>query len=491
MGNKRDKNKELNLGLAELLSNATPSEDLTPKGGENRGVIETEIFTVNEDLALLNAEFVQLAEAKQWGILVSRAERSLSSREDLESRLWWIRGQLGAVSLPVSLLAAPFESVCRELVGDTRIGQLSKLLASVGEIIIGRLRDVGDERQERMVRAVLNDLGIFVNNSALEGNFIGRPGGKSSNRDIDRSFQLGDVGSLEKREVKALYKRSSSIRSIFIAATASLVVLFLCILLLYQRYLLVPQLLTSNEGLVSEAFLTELRPPVIAARAVSSNLGALYYSIDRLEPQPNTEQQRAPAVLDSQKGETQTVPPSNKPASATESSDDKLSGGPVQVGASRPKIAGRPPEPITGGAYRKDGELEEVRTDGPLEGRDFKEGVERSAAPRPRLPSEPTLSGSESYRAPVSSYPDGSLNIGGEIRSALVTAEVFDRPSYHARVVARLMPGDRVRVEGRVGEWLRIRSRRGRAGFVYAQDIGDIDEFSVSGEAQNEGSWNR
>jgi len=79
---------------------------------------------------------------------------------------------------------------------------------------------------------------------------------------------------------------------------------------------------------------------------------------------------------------------------------------------------------------------------------------------------------------PELSYPDGSLNLGGEIKSTLVRTEVFDSPNYQARTIARLEPGDKVSVEARVGQWLRIRSRRGRAGFVYAQDIGEFEEFN-------------
>jgi len=78
---------------------------------------------------------------------------------------------------------------------------------------------------------------------------------------------------------------------------------------------------------------------------------------------------------------------------------------------------------------------------------------------------------------PASSYPDGSLNIGGEVKSAIAAIDVYQSPDYSARVIARLAAGDKVSVEGRVGDWLRIRSRRGRAGFVIAQDVGEPEDF--------------
>lgn len=485
MSDKKTKIKELNLGLSEILTKAQSSD--APANDENQGPAraETGIFTVDEDLSLLNSEFARLAEAKQWGILVSRAEGSLSSREDLEARLWWIRGQLGALSLPVSLLAAPFESVCRELSGDPRLNVVSPLLITIGEIVLKRLQDVGDIRQERIVKSVLKEVGLLediapgANSLADKANKEGTTPIKTSQRGV-RPFELGEVASPPLETTLDIRKENFALtRRAAIVAAASFFTFILLAAVVYLRYFSAPHLLTAQEGLISEEFLIQLRPPLVAARAVSSNLGALYYSIDRGD---STDLVSTGAVRDNWRdngrGNGEQVVPKvaamDKPAPAA----GARTGAPSHVPNKLP-VTERPPEPQLGGGVKEgDKKLDIVRTDGPIEGRDFTEGVERNSAPRPRLPDE-LLSPEGRRPPPASSYPDGSLNIGGDIKSALVRADVFDRPSYHARVIARLMPGDKVSVEGRVGEWLRIRSRRGRAGFVYSQDIGEKEDFNV------------
>ena len=52
----------------------------------------------------------------------------------------------------------------------------------------------------------------------------------------------------------------------------------------------------------------------------------------------------------------------------------------------------------------------------------------------------------------------------------MINTSVFDRPSFNAKEVEELMVGDRVRVEARLGRWLKIRSRNGEPGYIMAQD---------------------
>jgi hypothetical protein len=52
----------------------------------------------------------------------------------------------------------------------------------------------------------------------------------------------------------------------------------------------------------------------------------------------------------------------------------------------------------------------------------------------------------------------------------MINTSVFDRPSFNAKEVEELMVGDRVRVEARLGRWLKIRSRNGEPGYIMSQD---------------------
>jgi hypothetical protein len=457
MSKKKGGAKELNLGLEALLSQKSGGPLVGP-GGVDSPKPETAIVTVEDDLEVLRAELVRLAQKGEWGLLVGRAEQAISSEEDIEARLWWIRGHLGAFTLPVSLLAAPFETVCRQLVGDGRVETFSELLREVGEIILGRLRDVGDRRQEYSVRLALCQLGVLDLPGASE-----KPYGKVPPK-VPR-FELGEVRDSVPSvvTVEKQPRRSKSLRA-WAMAFLLLLALMLGGLFVSGKHSVSPILLTAHEGLLGQETSPDMLPPFVVARPVSSNLGALYYSMEKAVEAPGAVQPSAEI-----RGSGQT----GAGAVSTRRSDDS------STVVAPPRVGGgdRPPAPI------EDKPRERVRTDGPIEGPDFTKGVERQSAPQAKLPDiSPQL---EAKPVPSLSYPDGSLNIGGDIKSAIVRSDVFDSPSYHARVIARLMPGDKVSVEGRVGQWLRIRSRRGRAGFVFAQDIGELEDFNVQADPQS------
>lgn len=59
---------------------------------------------------------------------------------------------------------------------------------------------------------------------------------------------------------------------------------------------------------------------------------------------------------------------------------------------------------------------------------------------------------------------------GGQRYEVLINTSVMDRPSFHAGEVAELYAGDRVLVEARIGRWLRLRSVKGKPGYILAQD---------------------
>lgn len=434
---KRKLTTELNLGLTEILSRAQTSDGAAVAIVQGAGSPETSILTFDDNLERLSPELSGLAEKKQWGILVSRAETSIASEEDIEARIWWVRGHLGALTLPVSLLAAPFETVCRQLLDDVRLPIFRPLLGEIGDIMLERLRGVGDRTQEHAVRLVLYKLGV-VEPDTKPSESYGKvppkvPRFELGTRDIVAADTSPSEVTQDKRKPLAL-------------ATISLL-LFLSAIGLYfwRSYLGEPQLLVANEDLLgTEQAPISQRPPVLA-RHVSSNLGAIYYSID-----------------EGDKG-APPLPGSGKSKASRASDQNDASG------ALAPAQADRPPAPEH---HRT---KEQVRTDGPLEGPEFARGVEPRLVPEARLPevSLPDLSSS----LPASSYPDGSLNIGGEVKSAIAAIDVYQSPDYSARVIARLAAGDKVSVEGRVGDWLRIRSRRGRAGFVIAQDVGEPEDF--------------
>lgn len=452
MSEKKGGVKDLDLGLSALLTKEQRGGGaVRPQGDGTKP--ETEILTVEDDLEDLNAELANLAKRGQWGMLVSRAESAIASEEDIEARLWWIRGHLGAFTLPISLLAAPFETVCRQLVGDSRRDTYAGLLREIGDIALIRLRDVGDRRQEHSVRLALDRLGVIEMDHSAPNIYGAMP------PKVPR-FELGVAASEQPlgTVVEQRLQRPQQWRVRF--AAGMIVCALLTVLFVFWRGRYAPPaLLTAHEGLIagSDGSVPGLMPPLVVARPVSSSLGALYYSMEKSESEAAKSRDGGVGV-----GEAQ--------GSAAHDSPDSVTG----TVPARAAQSERPPAPV------QQKQRESVRTDGPIEGSDFTKGVERETVPRAKLPEvAPQI---EPKPLPDPSYPDGSLKIGGEIKSALVRTEVYDSPSYQARVIARLVAGDKVSVEGRVGDWLRIRSRRGRAGFVSAQDIGELEEFNVTNE---------
>lgn len=453
MSEKRDDKKELNLGLTALLSRSAESghsAEAEPASSKP----ETEILTVDDDLEALKPEWSSLAASGQWGMLVSVAEGAISTEADIEARLWWIRGHLGAFTLPVSLLAAPFETVCRQLVGDSRVDTYAGLVREIGEIALARLRDVGDHRQEHSLRLALHRLGVLESAVVDSGDRYrsgepsrapGRAIGKvSKNR---QPFELGTQEALQRSSGAVASAKPNSMRGLRWGGLA----LFLALavfggLVLWRGYFVRPEMLTAQEDLIGPESSVGMVPPFLVARPVSSSLGALFYSMER----------DVSGAANSLAQPSAPQPAVRQPVAA-----------PAQ-GAVIPPSALDKKEPSKI-------DPDTVRTDGPIEGPDFTKGVERNRIPQPKLPD--LMPEIEAQPERQLGYPDGSLNIGGEIKSAVVRTEVFDSPSYQARVIARLVPGDKISVEGRVGEWYRIRSRRGRAGFVPSQDIGELEDF--------------
>jgi hypothetical protein len=442
---KKDGAGKLDLGITALLGNqgsAALSESTTETP---EAVRATAVLTLDEDNVDFNRELTSLAEQRQWGVLVSRAESAIGSDEDLEARLWWIRGHLGGFSLPVSLLAAPFETVCRQLVGDARLDVYRQLVHEIGEMVLNRLHDVGDRRQEQSVRDAMMELGVLDSKGRIEPVW---------NKVPPRAprFELGDarqeqqddvVVSTETVKKSGAFKRPVLLLAIFILAALAGAVWS------WRSLLREPEVALASESLVQVAEAAgALKMPVVASRPVSGKLG-VYYSLSETPTgdKPAVEQRSAAAV----------------PAARVDSVDTEP----------------RPPRPEPSAGTPR----EQVKTDGPIEGAEFKRGIEKrtnpgGAADIARIPDPlPKPSVQDDRRG--SSYPDGSVVLAGEVKSVVVDTDVFDKAGFQGVVIAHLQRGDQVNIEGRVGPWLRIRSRKGRVGFVFAQDIGEIEEFNV------------
>ena len=442
----RDKKQASNLdiGLSEILARVDNNVGNAPIE-HKQGRPPTEILSLDSLDGSLEGEFVGLAAEKKWGVLVSRAENSFDQGDDAEARLWWIRGHLGAFSLPVSLLAAPFESLCRQFQGQSTLHVYRNLIVEIAEIMLGRLKEVGDRRQEYSLRVALHQLGLAEFSSDTE---------KARKLKPTRAheFTLGEPAAAEERSSATVSERTVRGSKLPVLGIVVLVLLTGGAYLLQQFFKTVPVDLAS-EDFVVEGQVPTLMRPVVRARDTVGSLGALVYSLQNKD----TTSSLPTKGLDDPKG--------------AEESNSKKEVLKTDQGSTGDGREAQPPRATP---------HEVVKTDGPVEGPEFRRGVERNEGKESaRLPE--VIPEFQVSPVPGASYPDGSAVLPGVVKSVITRTEVFSSAGYGARVVGRLEAGDKVSVEGQAGRWLRIRSRQGRAGFVYAQDIGELEDFSVPG----------
>jgi hypothetical protein len=202
----------------------------------------------------------------------------------------------------------------------------------------------------------------------------------------------------------------------------------------------------ASEGFVSATDAAEQVIPVMDSRGRVGSLSALFYSIGA-----------SGAGVDA---------PSQNSAASTSTSD------PASVGAA-PVADG-----VASSAQGKR-ELARVDTTGPVEGNEFRRGVERAdaglgiavdrgdgtGAVNPVRPQLPAVNESPSIR-----HPGSAVDVARAGR-AVRTTSVYSGASYGSDIVGRLEPGDKVMIEGNAGRWLRLRSRKGRGGYVRREDV--------------------
>lgn len=435
--------QRLDLGLSEILSRGSGAPaTIPPEPPHERAT--TSVVSLSETDAELNSEFLSLAEERKWGVLVSRAEATFSTADDIEARLWWIRGHLGAFSLPVSLLAAPFETVCRHA-NDMARERYRSLFVEIGQLMLARLREVGDKRQEYAVRLALHQIGFLESSEELAPSLPPKVPSLTESPVDERT----EPSAWPLPPISASYKRGKTRRYLLGGLVACAVAAGILLSDLSDS-----PASTTSEGFISTRPALDLQMPGVRAREVVSNLGALFYSLS-----------------DTPKADQSAGMPTELPAPSVEKKVVSQ-----QRKADPPPPAVEKPAPV---ARSK----EVVRTDGPLEGPEFRREIGRQAAPHePRLPDP--LFGRPPLPEIRSPFPDGVGGSVGSVKSVIASTDVFASPSYRARVLGRLLVGDEVSVEGQMGRWLRIRSKKGRVGFIYSQDVGEREDFRAENPAR-------
>lgn len=444
MDTKGAKTRErIDLGLGAILagidtsSNPEVSIDLPlPSGASvNAGASWTLGDNASPVAQPPKSEFEALADERKWSEIVRLAESRLSNGEDVEAKLWWIRGHLGAFSMPVSFLSAPLDALCRTVNPESVDERLKTLLNETGLLVLQRLREINDSSHAQGLR------------EALEGIGVREP--------KDRRERVGTSSFRSLKPLPTLEETSPQGSLVPVAAVSSrpkrLTWSFICFIIVVALMLLdrmFPHVRSPVLDIASESFVRsetgqEQLTDAPGRRDPGGRLGALFYSIEG-------------------EGARSEAPPQG-------------TGAPKQ-GAPQPPPA-LPTEPQREPVPPRS--KESVNTSGPLEGPEFRERIERV---RPQLfePHREVLQGG----SPQAVLPGSSARGFEDQRTykVLTHTSVLSAPSYGGRVIGQLDRGDRVLVEGKLGRWLRLRSKKGRGGYVLATDVEEVPELDIASD---------
>lgn len=441
---------QIDLGLGAILAGPQSQKEVEvsielPSSVPGKSVAP---WSLGNDHQPAKSEFDLLADERRWAEILRRVECRVQDKGDFEARLWWIRGHLGAFSMPVSYLAAPLESLCRDIQGVELRPELRSLLEETGLLALGRLEDVGEKNLAEGLRKVFEVVGV----KQSRGSGKRRRVGTSSFRSIEPAVPVAaspEIAPAERALVQAT-RDSRRRRFVWTCACVVIVATLLCVDRLF------PHLRSPTKGVASEEFIApprdiELSRPIQERREPGGRLGALFYSLEG----------------DATRSAAQ--PSQGVPQESTAKTQDA------------PVVADRAPTALVD-ARRTEPEApvkEMINTAGPLEGPEFRERVERvfpaDADARRGEPRREELQGGPPRAVLPEAAPHGFEH--KRTYRVLESTTVLSAPSHGGRVIGHLERGDRVLVEGKLGRWLRLRSKKGRGGYVLALDVEEVPEF--------------
>lgn|GEM_PF-1989454 len=460
-GDKKDEPKgaaaTLDLGISALLTQnpPKPSEELGEGIAEASGELSEAVEQSDPPLS----EFEHLYRSRSWVELVKLAEAKLSQADEPELRLWWVRGHLGAFSMPVSFLAAPLEAVCRRARDQQLTEKLRPVLAEAGAVALARLKEVGARDQVESLRDSLVDAGVLdKDQERTKRPPVHAATSRESKVTSAQEQPTENVQRLALPSPSARQRRSPVYIGMIVGGLLVLLGLGWGVVYQWHTFFGVPAVIAA-ENFVSQPSVAEQMIPTLDRRGPVGSLSALFYSIE--QPTPDT---TGASMTD---GVSASVSGAAR-SEAIRSTVDR----PAPGAAAGVKAPGRQGRDAVARQVRK----ETVNTRSPVEGPDVKERLRRREG-RSRRDSapEPTLPGAERPPGPpVLENRNPDLFDPGGVFRVLVRTSVLAHPSYSAEVVGRLERGDRVFVEAKLGRWVRLRSKRGSSGFVLAEDLAEV-----------------
>lgn len=439
------------------------------------------------------SRYEELCAASAWGELAAFAEQrraqAANPATQLEAQLWWVRAQLEGELVPSAILIAPLESAIDEL---EKLPNPATSVRELGCLLLSKAAERQAQNGDRTAAIALRErawkLGDTSQRVALQ-ELIGQAlreieqhPGREFDAQLSRRHQAllelqSSLGSVEATEPEDAVlvgtpvfvaqvgdRKNHSVRNaLLLALIAGALVIGGYVA--WQRLPGVAGLVPLDSlpfrqqhavGGVETALASMPPTPIVPTPervARVSDLDALYYDVQRMAEQPS------PVARTVAREE---APAAQEPAQASPAA---ASAQPV-----RPKTV--------------------VDTSGPIEPEELRARITRGRA-RPHDESAPAgVSPFDDDRPPMfpgvgggAAKPPGKRSPfaqpsqgRGEFYTVIARTSILARPRYNTEVLGELEPGDRIKVEAKFGEWLRVVSRRGEFGFVFAQDARLLDE---------------
>jgi hypothetical protein len=448
-------NFQLDLGLSDLMSGGPSSAPSTPSSASASEAPVGSIATTPE---VSQSAYQQLVSESRWSDLVRLSEDNLSLGDCSEARVWWVRGHLGALSMPASFLAAPLEALCRKLAGTDLSAALRHALGETGPLLLKRLEDVADRDQAVSLRAALERLGVIQPIAPLtekqrrktQTNLHSISSQPFSLKESPKAVAL----SRDEKRKNSAPRSGLSAQRLFALAAMLLLAVAVGLWAFMGRS---DSLWGSNTVLASESFVpagegAEQLIPATDSRDLVGSLSALFYSMRGHEQTSGG---------DSSSGASGTQPAAGVAPSQQQSSPD--------VAAPEARVT----DSARASASRT---KDRVNTTGPLEGAEFQRDKttnsdhDRDSRRDPLRPQLPAVNDSPSMR-----HDKPAVDVSRMGRVSHSTS-VYAAPNYKAEILGRLEPGDKVMIEGNAGRWLRLRSRKGNGGYVLRDDVAEAYE---------------
>ena len=407
-----------------------------------------------------------------WEDLSRLTERRISEtkNEDLEARIWWINSQIGGGSMPISLLEGSVDSVTeavsasedgtelREKLKQLSIILLKTVSAKISttsphyQIFVDRLSSFGVNASEvnaSPVNASPVNASVVKNNVVEKGtkqdpvlsspleSLVGTP---STSGESKASFTSSPSVSSELDFTSRTVRKNHDTRNrlLLIVGLVLFVSLIVFSNLYWKEWLGNEQSIQSPETELAQSQIVSAAPelPALSPSDNFSQLDAVFYGLGDNPERTDPSQTARPQQHLNQQTQQREIP-LHEDVPTQESPREKI----------------------------------QIDTSGPIEDR-----RPRASNRQPLIPPGPDSS-NDSSRGSASTN-DGGQNrkMGGQKNDRFATViqstDVRRGPNFRSPVVSQLNKGDEVEVDDNLGDWVQIRSREGRIGFVLSSDLG-------------------